>query len=461
MTGTDGTGLTRMLADFAASLRYEDLPPSTSRYAALLLADTVGAGLHGSTTEVGRIVWEVATASAASGRAAVWGRAGRLAGEAAALVNGTQAHAYELDDYHPGAKLHPGSVVVPAAMAAAAQSPRPVHGRELVTALVAGYDVMIRVSLAASSHAVRRRGWHLTGLAGPLGSAAAAARVCGLDAATTLRALGIAASHSGGLFAFSREGAMTKRLHAGNAARAGLTATALAEAGFTAPSDVLEAADGGLLRAASDEADQARGGAGLGEVFLLDEVAVKPYPCCGSLHSSVDAAIELATAHDLHPDDVAEVVAFNSRLVDLQCGFPYTGQGGELEAQMSLQYCVAVALADRQCGTAQFSSQRREDPAVRDLASRVRFEVDPEIDRIYPASFPARVRITRSDGSRAETRVSAPTGSSEAPFDWEGMSRKFHGTTQAVLSPPEADALLDLLAAIEDVADVRDLGTLV
>ncbi|MPZ63882.1 MAG: hypothetical protein GEU93_22015 [Propionibacteriales bacterium] len=445
------------LAEFVTSLRPAELPESTVAYTKVLIADTVGAGLFGSTTEAGRICWEHAVRTSAPGPAAVWGRSGGMVAEAAALVNGTQAHAYELDDYHPGAKLHPGAVVVPSAMAAAARSSQPVSGMELLTAVVLGYEVMIRVSLAATSSAVRRRGWHLTGIAGPLGAAAAAARIGGLDHDATLHALGIAGSHSAGLFAFSREGAMTKRLHAGRASSGGLDAATLAANGFTGPSDVLEATDGGLLNAISDEAEPSRIVEGLGDSFLVDQTAIKPYACCGSLHSSIDAVIRLANAHDVRPHDIKEITAYNSRLVDRQCGFDYRGTGGALEAQMSLQYCLAVSATDRRCFTEQFTPQRRADHDVRELAQRVRFEVDPDIDAVYPHRFPARVGIAMVDRSEHEEFVSAPTGSEGAPFGWDQMTEKFRATTAGVLSESEQSDLLGRIEAMDDAGDIRGL----
>ena len=166
------------------------------------------------------------------------------------LVNGTAAHAFELDDFH-NAKLHPGAVVIPAAFAVA--EARGIGGARLETAIAAGYEVMIRTSLALDPSEGRLRGWHLTAICGTFGAAAAAAVLMGLDAERTAWALGLAGTQSGGLFAFNADGTMSKRLHPGRAAQAGIMAAELAELGFSGPTQIYEAEDGGFLWAYSSK----------------------------------------------------------------------------------------------------------------------------------------------------------------------------------------------------------------
>ena len=235
--------LTAELATYAIGLRPTDIPSPIREHAALLLLDNLGAGLYGATGDGAAIVRAEDQARYQEARR-YWGRATSLSPTAAALVNATQTHAFELDDYHPGGKLHAGTVIIPAGLAVLGSR----HSlEELLSAIVVAYDVMIPVGLAMDASVTRERGWHLTGLTGPFGAAAVAGRLRGLDSETLTRAFGIAGSCSAGLFAFSREGSMTKQLHAGRAAEAGLVAVELALRGLTAPTHVLEADDGGLL----------------------------------------------------------------------------------------------------------------------------------------------------------------------------------------------------------------------
>jgi 2-methylcitrate dehydratase PrpD len=313
--------------------------------------------------------------------------------------------------------------------------------------MVVGYEVMIRIGLALDASATRRRGWHLTGLTGPFGAAAAAARLRRLDRDTLVRAFGIAGSCAAGVFAFSREGSMTKQLHAGRAAEAGLTAIELSRRGLSAPRRVLEAEDGGLLRAVSDAPSAERLHDELGGRFELGSVAVKPYPCCGSVHSSIDCALAIRERGSFALHEVERVTVHTAGLVDLQCGFPYSGAGGPLEAQMSMRYCVAAALADGEVSLAQFRDERRRDPAVRALVERVALAIDPEIDDAYPERWPGRVTVELRSGAVLEHSVPEPLGS-PGRCTREMVEHKFLDLTGELLRPHQRAVLLGLLDGV-------------
>src|SRR5688572_24671612 len=283
--------VTREVAAWIAGLTYESLPERTREVVRGALLDTIGCGVYGYRTPWAKMLLEWARAGGAKAEATVWGDAApSLRVADAALVNGTSSHAFELDDYH-NAKLHPGAVVIPAAIAMAEKLGS--DGKTLVTAIAAGYEVMIRSSLAMEPSATRLRGWHLTGVCGPFGAAAACAVLMGLDAERTAWALGLAGTQGAGVWAFNADGAMSKRLHAGKAAHSGVLAAELAQLGFTGPTQIYEFEDGGVLKAFSDASDAARLTADLGRAWRLDTNRIKPYSCCGSTHSYVDAVFEL------------------------------------------------------------------------------------------------------------------------------------------------------------------------
>jgi len=453
MMRESGSSPTTALARYVFELRVEDIPASVRNHAALLIMDTLGAGLYGAAGPAARLVYEEARTRYRSGSAAIWGRATALDAAGAALVNGTQAHEFELDDYVPSAKLHPGAVILPACLAVADDD---VSGAELITTLVAAYEVMIRVSLAADAAATRRRGWHTTGLAGPFGAAAAAGRLMGLDVDALVRAFGIAGSCSSGLFAFSHEGSMTKCLHAGRGAEAGVTAARLASSGFTGPSHVLDAEDGGLLWAISDAARLEPLTEGLGQDFKLADAAIKPYPCCGSIHSSIDAVLSLRAKHGLDPVDIVEIRVANSSDVLRQCGFSYCGDGGVLEARMSLQYCLAAAALDGAVGLQQFEERRRTDPAIRRLIDRVTFTVDPDIDAMYPHQYAARVIICMRSGASVEEYVPTPLGTPQNPMSLSQVESKFLRAGQSATGV-DREATRKLLRDLEQLVSVVPL----
>ena len=421
---TAAPGPTRQLAKWISALRYSDLPPRTREVVRILLLDTLGCGVYGYATPWAKILLQWARAGApGKGDATVWGDAGpSLRASDAALVNGTAAHAFELDDYHQ-AKLHPGAAVIPAAVAMAEKLGS--TGEQLVTAIAAGYEVMIRSSLALNPSATRLRGWHLTGVCGPFGAAAACASLMGLNDEQTAWALGLAGTQGSGLWAFNADGTMSKRFHAGRAAQSGVMAAELAALGFTGPMQIYEFHDGGVLKAFSDASDVTPLTRDLGKVFHLDLTSIKPYSCCGSTHSYVDAALELRRRLGANWDPRRPVRLGMAKVVEVQCGFDYAPSSA-LNAQMSMRYVVATALMEGQALPPQFSDAKISDPARAELAGRIRCEHDPALDKLYPARFAAWI-AAEDQGQWIRVDVLDPLGSAANPVDAKGVVEKFRG----------------------------------
>ena len=461
-------GATMQLAQWVSTLTYRELPERTRQVVKLALLDTLGCGVYGYRTPWTLALLKWAQAGATRGQSRVWNDTQpALRAADAALVNGTACHAFELDDYH-NAKLHPGAVVIPAVLAMAEE--HSVSGERLVTAIAAGYEVMIRSSLALNPSAARLRGWHLTGVCGPFGAAAACAVLLGLDAERTAWALGLAGTQGAGLWAFNADGAMSKRLHAGKAAHAGVLAAELAAAGFTGPTQIYETEDGGFLKAYSDASNVAPLTHELGKVYHLDAVSIKPYSCCGSTHAYIDAALQLRrrlvmAGNTWEPSRPVRVGM--SKVVDVQCGFDYVPSSA-LNAQMSLRYCLAAALADGQVLPAQFSDEKMHDPALGMLAAKLELVDDPALDKLYPVHFAgwvaAQVNNKNNDWMRVD--ILDPTGSLAAPMDAAAISRKFSGNNPQLpvdriaamaldIERHSARDLVDLLVPGGDARDAR------
>jgi 2-methylcitrate dehydratase PrpD len=284
---------------------------------------------------------------------------------------------------------------------------------------------MIRSSLALNPSATRMRGWHITGVCGPFGAAAACAVLMGLDAERTAWALGLAGTQGGGLWAFNADGAMSKRLHAGKAAHSGVMAAELAQLGFTGPTQIYEFEDGGVLKAFSDASDPVPLTAELGRVWHLESNSVKPYSCCGSTHAYVDAALGLRAKLGGKWDAQRPVRVGLSKVVDLQCGFDYRPSSA-LNAQMSLRYVVAAALMDGQALPAQFTDQKIADPALVALAESMELVPDPKLDQLYPVHFAGWVAAQSGD-TWERVDILDPTGSPSSPIDARGVTEKFRG----------------------------------
>lgn len=441
MNAARNPGPTRELARWVSSLRYRDLPARTKETVRIALLDTLGCGAYGYATPWAALLLKWARSAApARGEATVWGESTpTLRAADAALVNGTAAHAFELDDYH-NAKLHAGAVVIPAALAMAEKLD--ADGERLVTAIAAGYEVMIRSSLALNPSATRLRGWHLTGVCGPFGAAAACAVLLGLDEERTAWALGLAGTQGSGLWAFNADGTMSKRFHAGRAAYSGVLAAELAALGFTGPTQIYEFHDGGVLKAFSDASDPAPLTEGLGAAWRLDANRIKPYSCCGSTHSYVDAAFELRRRLGTPWDAKRRMRVGLAKVVDVQCGFQYLPTTA-LNAQMSLRYVVAAALLEGQVLPPQFSEAKLSDPAINALASKIELEPDPALDRLYPERFAAWV-AAEDQGKWVRVDVMDPTGSEAHPIGREGVIEKFRGINPQLPADAIAEAALDV-----------------
>ena len=430
----------RAVAQWVAELKYENLPERTREVVRCAILDTLGCGVYGYATPWAKMLLQWARAGGAKAEATVWGdSAPSLRAADAALVNGTSAHAFELDDYH-NAKLHPGAVVIPAALAVAETLQS--DGKTLVTAIAAGYEVMIRSSLALNPSAARLRGWHLTGVCGPFGAAAACAVLMGLDAERTAWALGLAGTQGGGVWAFNADGAMSKRLHAGKAAHSGVLAAELAALGFTGPTQIYEFEDGGVLKAFSDASDPAPLTAQLGEAWRLDAISIKPYSCCRSTHSYVDAAFALRQKLGTPWDPGRRVKVGTSKVVDVQCGFDYAPTNA-LNAQMSLRYIVAAALVEGRMLPPQFSDEMIRDPQLVKLAAELELVPDPKLDELYPKNFAAWV-AAEDNGEFRRVDVLDPSGSTASPIDARGITEKFRGINPQLPVDAIAATALDI-----------------
>jgi len=439
---------TRELADWISSLRYEDVPPRTREVARIAILDTLGCGIYGWNTPWATTLLKWARSGGSGTEATVWGDAARSLRVAdAALVNGVAAHAFELDDYH-NAKLHAGAVAVPAALAMAEKLGS--DGRAIVTAIAAGYETMIRASLASNPSATRLRGWHITGIYGPFAAAATCASLLKLNPEQTAWALGLAGTQGAGTWAFNADGTMSKRLHAGKAAHSGVLAAELAALGFSGPTQIFEYADGGVLKAHSDDSDAALLTRDLGRVWHTDKNSIKPYSCCGSAHAYIDAALAVRSRIGAPWDPKRRVKVGLSNVVDVQCGFAYQ-PGSALNAQMSVRYVIAAALLDGQVLPPQFTEQRMRDPQIVELAARLECEHDPKLDALYPAHFAGWV-AAEHNGQWQRQDILNPTGSVDNPVDAKGVTEKFRGINPALPVDEIARVALDI-----ENHSVRDL----
>jgi 2-methylcitrate dehydratase PrpD len=446
--------LSEHLAAYWAAASFEDLPPDVVRAAKRFLLDTVAAGICGSRSEVAAAVLAALRSAleGGAGTARVWGQAQRLPAPAAALVNGTAAHALELDDF--GGCGHSGAVVIPAVCALAERYA--CDGRSVLLAIVAGYDLAARTLEGAGGYRPHNDlGWHSTGTCGTFGAAAAAARLLGLTAEPFADALGIAGTYTGGVWAFLQDGAMTKRFHPGKASETGVMAAILAREGMTGPRHILDAEWGGFYStygpaiATPDEAVK-----GLGQEFRIVNSGMKPYACCRGLHAPIDALLEILEETGAAHDDIAAMTVHGNAQMKLQ--FDRREIGNLLDAQFSMQYSLAVSAQGRCATLDQYQPLRIDDPEIRRLMAAT----DMRADRVVPVGGTPALEVRFADGRSVERHVKIAKGAPQRPLSDREIERKAQTLIGPVLGSRRAEEIIAAAWRADRLADFREFTAL-
>jgi 2-methylcitrate dehydratase PrpD len=408
--------LTETLAAFLSEQRRNGPPEAALGAASSMLLDWSGSALAGCGTEVGGKLLAYAE-SEPEGSASIVGFGLTRSVETAALVNGALSHIVEMDDVDRGSVLHPGAVVIPAALAVAES--RSKNGRELLASMVAGYEIAVRIGEAVGKK--HYHFFHNTSTCGVFGAAAAASWLLGLDRERMVWALGNAGTQASGLWEFNSEGAMSKHLHAGRAAANGVLAALLAERGFTGPSRILEG-ERGFFRATAPDAEPEKVTQGLGDSPLkIHGVSLKPHASCRHTHSPIDCALEIRRRIDGKSIDAVEVATYGATLA--LCDRP--SPASPYEAKFSVQYCVAAALLRGDAGLGAFGDQALRDSSLRALTAKVRARVDPEIEARYPREWPAKVTVRLTNGESCAAETTHPKGDPEGPLTPGEIESKF------------------------------------
>ena len=447
---TGANTISGKMAAFAVSQRYEDLPDDVKRLAHLVLLDTLGCGLAGASTEEVRRIRNAMRQSAGDGDSALWGTSETAPLPFAALANGAAIHAREIDDF--GGCAHSGSVVIPAALGTAARLGS--SGREFLTAIVIGYDIAKRAMDGGGGYmAFKKRGWHSTATCGVFGAAAAVGRLLGLSAERMQWALGYAGSNAGGTWAFIPDGAMSKRVHPGFAAQTGVMAAYLAANDVTAPSGIFETAWGGYFSTyVGDKATPDAATAGLGEDFRIRLVGCKPYAACRGIHSSIDAALAFRREDGIRADEVAAVTVRGSPTHMIQLAKQDVST--MLDAQFSLPYGFAVALATGGAMLDQYNAEAIRRPHILDLARRVTIV----LDAMVPDGGEPYLDLETKDGRRFTRHVAIARGDSENPLPEDEFRAKFRTAASFALEP---DQIAELEATVDNIAEAKDIRSLV
>jgi 2-methylcitrate dehydratase PrpD len=451
------TAVTRELTRFVAGLSYEGLPDDVRARVKALVLDLTGIMVRArnDAESTPAMIAAAGRLGMKGGGCTVVGDADGYAPPGAAMLNGTLAHSLDFDDTHASASLHPSAPIVPAAFAAAEMAG--ADGRALIAAIVAGYEVQIRLSLALDPAAHYDRGFHPTATCGAFGAAAAAGRLLGLDPEGCANAFGIVLSMSAGSMQYLVNGAWTKRSHVGHAAMCGLIAATLAREGYKGAADALEG-KWGFLHGYAPASDAKKAVDGLGQRWETMRIAVKPYPSCRYGHAPIDGILALASEHRIKPDEVEEVVVGVPEPGWKLIGDPEPAKQSPksvVDGQFSMAFCAAVAL--RKGGFAWDDyAHHLGDSATLALCKLVKTWVDPQAQANFPAEMSGSVKIRTARGT-FETYVRVPKGEPANFLTAPELRAKFDTLAGPYLSARRRDELAAAILALEQTKDIGAL----
>ena len=445
--------LSEHLVEFVTQIRYEILPRKVIKWTKLCLLDFLGSIYSGANAKPSKILKEITLNLGGNPESTIIGTQEKTISLFAALCNAGAGHVVEMDDLHRTSILHPGATIIPAALAIAEREKK--TGKDLILAIIAGYEVAIRIGEAVGpSH---YEFWHTTGTCGTFGAAIAAGILLELDNDQLIDALGSAGTQSAGLWEFLVDGAMSKQLHTGKAAMNGILDAVLAKKGFTGAKKILEG-EKGFFRAMSTDYNLDKilmdMNPNLEELKIMS-VSIKPYASCRHTHSSIDATLRIIKKHDLKPDDIQKInINIYSAALDLLKNITPTTP---YAAKFSLPYCVASAIKYRNVGLANFTSQSIDDPEIQHLMTLIRINKDPELNVEYPKKWPAVVELQTQLGNKIITKVEYPKGDPENPMTPEEIIEKFMELSGSVISRTHKNWLIQQILTLENITDINTL----
>jgi 2-methylcitrate dehydratase PrpD len=328
-------------------------------------------------------------------------------------------------------------------------------GRELIVALVAGYEVAVRVGMAVMP--THYRYWHSTATNGTFGAAATAAKAFRLDADGVQRTLGLAGTQAAGLNTFFESGDMTKSIHPGKAAFNGILSAQLARLGATSPPSILEHPKG-YLNAFSTEPKPQKLTEGLGTTWEILQNGFKYFPSILASHSPIQATLAIVQKHAIAPAQIARIS--NETYNTVKTHFSNKDVSTVMAARVSVPYCIAIAAIDGKLTQAQFAPGRINDPLLREVLANTEVIADAELNALYPDKFPARVTITLKSGASFQETVLFPKGDPQDPLSRDEIYAKFRDNVAAMLSPARADKLLHAVYTLADTRNVDAIGAL-
>ncbi|OGA44765.1 MAG: hypothetical protein A3F74_19950 [Betaproteobacteria bacterium RIFCSPLOWO2_12_FULL_62_58] len=444
-----GLTLSGQLAVHAVTTRYDAIPQAARDAAKLFMLDTLAVSWVGSDAPGCREAHGLLVDEGGRADSTAWVYGGRLPAASAAFINGMSASALDYDSIGRGAAVHINIAVLPAALAIAQK--QHASGRDFLSALVIGSDLVYRLGVAAERP---NRGFHYTATLGVFGAAAAAARLLGFDAGATQHALGIAFFQAAGTQQANIQPSLCKRMLSAFAARSGVYSALLAQRGITAPSEVIEGKFG--FYSLYQAGDPNRLLDELGRRFDGVNVSIKKYPSCGCNHTTIEAVLKLIRQYDLKPDDVQSVEVTVTPYIERIVGGAYDpSHDPQVAAQFNLRYTVACLLVRRKLGLAEIQPDAARDPTIAAHIPKVSLKVDAEQTG---NRGPVVVRMRTKTHGEISCRVKDVRGGTDDPFTPAEIDEKFDECFRRGVRPLNAEQIAALTKRVREVETLPDMA---
>jgi 2-methylcitrate dehydratase PrpD len=453
--------LTKDLVQGCHDLNYDALTTDVVDRVKYLFLDFIGVAARGalsdSSSPVQRLILNLDNARDG---AVVIGTHRKADPSYAALANGTAAHSLELDDVVNEASLHPAVAIMPAALAAAHIAG--CSGKELIAAITAGYEVMIKLGVALDPAAHYARGFHPTGTCGTMGAAITAAKILKLNQKAMMNALGIAGSQAAGSMEFLSDGAFTKRLHPGWAAHSGIIAALLARENFTGPGTIIEGRFG-FLHAYSSGSKSGKVLQDWGDPWEVLHTSIKPHACCRYKQGPIDGILKIMHENHLDASQIEKVI-----LGILQAGFAIVAEPEEqksnpnsvVDAQFSMPFGAAAAILYGKATLDEYTMERINSTRVKELMDKISCVKDPELEKEFPKKWPASVTLLTKDGKTYSTRIDFPKGDPENPLTWDELIDKFRNLIAPVFFEARQNEIIERVRSLDKEEDLKAFSML-
>ena len=454
------------LAKNMVGVEYQDLPQEVIEHTKKQVLDILGVALGGSSRPGIKELADIVTEWGGKPESSILCFGKKVPAPNAAQVNASMAHALDYDDTGDG-PTHQSVVIVPTALAMAERQGH-INGKDFITAAALGTDMMDRLGLAyragkktASVAGHPGGGWHLTAIYGYFAAAGVAARLLGLDAEKTLNAMGIAYHQSSGNGQCVTEGALTKRMGPGFAARGGIVAALMAEKGITGAHESLEGEVGLFNLYHHGEYDSKALTENLGKRFMGVNALMKPYPCCKGTHAYVALASEMLLKHNFKPGDIKEITVFNEddKMFLLYPLEKRSQPENAVDSQFSIPWAVAAVFAKGKAGIGEFTEESIKDAAILAVSGKVKVVEDKGVGE-KKGLIPAKISVTLKSGITITEQAEIGAGE-EKPLPFADYERKFRDCASYAVKPRTPQQIEKIIMLAKDLEKVKDVGELV